>query len=312
MFATPSRRALKTCMSAFFCSLSRRKPLFFPRQVVRRLLQGGGDRHGVAVPHGGVQAGHQPVVRHILRWRLPDSRGRRGAQDLAQVSAPRASHPLRRRGQFLGDGGRRSVRAVHRDTLRSDRRAGRRRAGQRRSARRHRNLEQRVHSVQSGGRREPEAAPGPARRYWHGLRKVDVHTSGEGFQLRHGHFHAPVRRHPEAHGSPRLQRKGGSRGRGIPGHGVPRCGRSHSDVVLRHRRRRHPVERREGLRPPPRPASRRPVREAEPGGRIGILLHARPHFGRSHGRNVPRVKEAPGARDRRDQGRGGVLQQDAR
>ncbi len=131
--------------------------------LVRRLLQGGGDRLRLGARDRALRLRAEAALGDRLHRR------RRGREALGAVPARRADPPFRREGQLLVDGRHRALRPL----LGAPRRPGTARSGGRHAerARRpgHGDLEPRLHAVRPGRRgeddarcRSPRSTPAPA------------------------------------------------------------------------------------------------------------------------------------------------------
>ena len=149
--------------------------------LVRRLLQGAGDRAGLEPGH----PGFRPRQGSPLGHRLPI--GRAGESALEEDRGPAGSAHRRPRGKPLGDGRDRSLRLLLRDFLRSG--AGRRGRAARQPGRGRRPLprvlEPRVHAVRAGRQGDPDRSAETLDRHRHGPRADRLHPPGQARQLRH-------------------------------------------------------------------------------------------------------------------------------
>jgi hypothetical protein len=116
--------------------------------LVRRLLQGTGDRAGLEPAHEGLRPAPGETAGHGV------PHGRRGGRPLEEDRGPvrRQDHPHPDLRQFLGDGRHWPLRPVLGDLLRPRRGHSRRSAGQPGAGRRpvHRDLEPGLHAVRAG------------------------------------------------------------------------------------------------------------------------------------------------------------------
>ena len=242
--------------------------------LLRRLLQGRGDR-------AGVEAGHRrprPAQGAADGHRLCRGRRRRGAVAQDRRPARGADRPHSDIGQLLDHGRQRSVRALFGDLLRPRTFRGRRAARLPRRGRRplRRDLEPRLHAVRAGGGRH-RARPSTS---------VDRHRHGPGALLhgaagRHQHLRDRSLPHPDRRQRRGAQVQGGGRGaRQPPGDRRPPALR-----LLPHRRRDQPLQRGAGLcaaadhaagHAPRLPARRERAGDAYPGAHPHRARWARP------------------------------------
>ena len=173
--------------------------------LLRRLLQGRGDRVRLGTGHRGLGVAAGASLRH----RVPG--GRRGGGPLGPAVgiAAGAGPALRREGQLLGHGRHRALRSVQRDLRRHLAGPARGRLGGReRFGPLSRDLEPGLHAVRAPRGRPEGAAAEPVDRHRRGPGAGGGGASGSRVQLRHG----PVR--PDSAGG---RRRGRPRVRPRPG-----------------------------------------------------------------------------------------------
>ena len=268
--------------------------------LVRRLLQGRGDRARLEPGDQGVRPAGGPAADHGL------CRGRRGvravAEDRGAAREPDPAHPHLR--QFLGDGRHRAVRAVLGDLLRPRARGAGRAAGQPRRGRRplHRDLEPGVHAVRADRARPARAAAQALDRYRHGPRAHRRGAPGAARQLRHRSVppHHPGERGADRHarGRPAPPLAQGDR-------------RSPARLLVPDRRRRHALERGARLRAAPDHAPRHAPRPYAGRARAADVA-PRAGAGRRDGPGLPRAGARGAADHRGSEARGDAVSRHAR
>ena len=166
--------------------------------LVRRLLQAGSDPVRLEAPDRGVALAAGAVAPHGVQGRVRDSAGRRGVRGLERARPGRPHHRARAGGQLLGNGRHRALRPLLGGALPPRRRDPVRRAGLPRPRLQlrplHRDLEQRVHGVRPGHRREPDPVTGRLDRHRDGTRADRRGHPGQGLELRHRPVRAPAAR----------------------------------------------------------------------------------------------------------------------
>ena len=258
----------------------------------------------VGARHRGVRLRRRPALDHRPRQR------RRGGADLARPGRrPDGPHPApRRQGQLLADGRDGSVRTVLGDPhrSRSGLRSRRRAAG--RSARRpvHGVLEPRLHAVQPGARRHPDAVASAVDRHRRRPRTDPDPHPGCRRGLGDGPDGADHRGRLQRH-RPEVPRRRLRRHRQLQPAGARRARPIGRDARVG---RRLPVEREPGLRAPADPASRHPPRLPARRRQARDAL-ARRHRDHGDGRRLPGAGGEPRLRDGRDHARGGAVPPDA-
>ena len=278
--------------------------------VVRRLLQGGVDPLGLRAPDDGVRTRSEPALRDLVRGerrRRPRARPR-GEGDLGVAPAEGPCDSRQHEGQLLGDGRDGSMRTLHRDPLRPDRRTQRGEPRELGRSRRPRDLEPRVHPVQPRARPLAQAAAGEARRHRHGPRAARERDPGQAFELRHRPVGAGLRGDPRADGRASLRREARRPHR----HRVPRDRRPHPLPDDGAHRRRESVERGPRLRAAPHPAPRGAPWPPDARRARAVPQGPRARGGREPRRRVPRARTRGEARGAARRGGGDPVREDAR